>query len=221
MRPMNVSPWVLAIVAFAVAGCAAESDETEEETAQTADELSSSHLDRTDMKEMETPKGMPTPWPQPDSTGRFDEKGKCGPTAVANTLKLYGIDDVTPKEADKAGVHWWIGTRPRDIEQYLDREHAQLRCNIENPKDGRRFLHEQLDGGHSVMVLFSTKGFESHWVPIVGYRGTGSSEELIVMSWGRYFSIATNRFVDSWKRVYGMRNPSVVCEAKTTKLVVP
>ncbi len=116
---MKRSWWVSAclVVVMATTGCATEDEEEKvESTASTADQLQSSPLDREEMKPIDTPRGMPTPWPQPDSSGIFDTKGKCGPTAVANTLKLYGIDDVSPEEADRDGVHWWIGTRPRDIE---------------------------------------------------------------------------------------------------------
>lgn len=221
---MKRSWWVSAclVVVMATTGCATEDEEEKvESTASTADQLQSSPLDREEMKPIDTPRGMPTPWPQPDSSGIFDTKGKCGPTAVANTLKLYGIDDVSPEEADRDGVHWWIGTRPRDIEHYMDKKQARLDCSIENPKDGRTFLHEQIEDGHPVMVLFNTTGWKSHWIAAVGFQGSGASEETIVMSWGRYYAISTTKLVASWRNVYGMRSPSIVCEARTAKVVLP
>lgn len=209
----------IAFAAFAVTACAAE---TEDETppAQTEDELQSSPLARSMMKDHATPKGMPKPWDQPDSTGWFGEGGKCGPTATANLLKLYSIN-VSPQDADEDGVHWLIGTRGVQIRDYLKQHHAQLGCTLEHPTDGPTFLRNQIAGGHPVLVWYNTEGgFSSHWVAAVAIEGTGNNEQVVVMSWGKYFSIPMKTLDAAWRNVYGIRRPSVVC-TRTSPVLKP
>lgn len=210
------------LVATSVAACAAPEDiEADEgsagESTDDALKLQSAPLADSDMKRVATPAGMPKPYDQPDSTGLFDERGKCGPTAVANTLRLYWID-VTPQQADAGGVHWVIGTMGRQIESYLKRNFPELGCSLQHPKDGASFLRTQLDGGHPVMVWFNTEGLSSHWVTAVGHKGTGDAEVVIVMSWGRYYAISMKKLVAAWDNVYGIHNPAVACTDKTTLL---
>jgi len=209
----------IAFAALAITACAAEEDGGDEADMEaTADQLQSSPLAESDMVRVRQPAGMPKPWDQPDSTGWFDERGKCGPTAVANTLKLYWID-VSPEEADRKGVHWVIGTMGRQIADYLQKYHPELGCTLEHPKDGAAFLRRELAGGHPVMVWYNTTGsLSSHWVTAVGTRGSGDAEKVVVMSWGRYYEISMKKLVDAWRNVYGIRHPSVVCDEKTTLL---
>lgn len=203
---------------LAVAGCGAPEDDEEEAADAAADELRSAPLSSGDMRRVAQPAGMPKPWDQPDSTGWFDERGKCGPTAVANTLRLYWID-VSPEEADRAGVHWAIGTMGRQIVRYLDDHHPELGCSLEHPQDGAAFLRKELAGGHPVMVWFNTEGgLSSHWVTAVGVVGKGAEEDVIVMSWGRYYAIRMSKLVTAWRNVYGIRNPAVVCDERTQLL---
>lgn len=203
-----------------MSACALDNeDDVEEQTASTTEELGSPGLASSDMIPIKTPRGMPKPWDQPDSTGWFDERGKCGPTAVANTLKLYGIN-VSPAQADKDGVHWVVGSRDVQIRDYLREEHPRLGCTIEHPRDGAKFLRDELDAGHPVMVWFNTSGlWQSHWVTVVGHVGKGASEVAVVMSWGRYYKIAMSKLVEAWRTVYLTRFPSVVCDAKTNLIV--
>lgn len=199
-------------------GCAGAEDVEDETSAESADELRSAPLATSDMRRVAQPAGMPKPWDQPDSTGVFDERGKCGPTAVANTLRLYWID-VSPQEADRAGVHWVVGTMGRQIERYLDEHHPELGCSLEHPQDGAAFLRKKLAAGHPVMVWFNTSGsWSSHWVTAVGVVGKGADEDVIVMSWGRYYAIKMTKLVSAWRNVYGIRNPAVVCDERTQLL---
>ncbi|HSO36541.1 MAG TPA: hypothetical protein VLT33_28645 [Labilithrix sp.] len=190
--------------------------EEDADVGATNDELQSSPLSDAEMKRIKAPAGMPVPWDQPDSTGTFDERGKCGPTAVANTLKLYGIN-VSPAQADRDGVHWLIGTRGINIEAYLQEKHPRLGCTLEHPEDGPGFLRSHVDAGHPVMVWFNmTGGFlGSHWVTVVGRRGTGAAEVAIVMSWGGYYTIPMGHLDTAWENVYRIRRPSIVCRAQT------
>ena len=198
-------------------GCA-DAEDVDDETSETADELRSEPLGMSDMRRIAQPAGMPKPWDQPDSTGWFDERGKCGPTAVANTLRLYWID-VSPEEADRAGVHWAIGTMGRQIERYLVNHHPELGCSLEHPRDGAAFLRSEIAAGHPVMVWFNTEGgWSSHWVTAVGVVGKGADEDVIVMSWGRYYAIKMTKLVSAWRNVYGIRHPAVVCDARTQLL---
>ncbi len=218
-RWKNIGALVVAgLGLLAVAGCSA-SDAGEELPAEaTADELRGAPLVMSDMRRIAQPAGMPRPWDQPDSTGWFDERGKCGPTAVANTLRLYWID-VSPEEADRAGVHWAIGTMGRQIVRYLDEHHPELGCSLEHPKDGAAFLRSEIAAGRPVMVWFNTEGgWSSHWVTAVGVVGHGADEDVIVMSWGRYYAIEMTKLVAAWRNVYGIRNPAVVCEERTQLL---
>ncbi len=196
--------------------CAAEEvDPADDPTDATEDELRGGSLASGDMRRIDTPAGMPTPWAQPDSTGWFDERGKCGPTALANTLRLYWID-LSPEQADRAGVHWHIGTLGRQIEGYLSTRHPELRCALEHPTHGASFLRTELSAGHPVMVWFNTQNtLSSHWVTAVGVRGRGAEEDVIVMSWGRYYAIRMRKLVAAWSNVYGIHNPAVVCRDRT------
>lgn len=179
--------------------------------------LQSAPLEESDMKPVATPKGMPKPYDQPDSTGWFGEHGYCGPTAVANTLLLYWEGDVTPQEAYDDGVHFLIGTMGTQIVNYMSKYHPELGCSIQHPDNGAAFLRQQIDGGHPVMVWFNmAPGPDSHWVVAVGHQGTGAAEQVIVMSWGRYYAIPMSKLVAAWKEVYGLKSPSVVCADKTT-----
>jgi hypothetical protein len=202
------------ILALATAACAAE-EPLEETPAATQDDLQFGEpLVDTDMKKIATPAGMPKPYEQPDSTGWFGARGKCGPTAVANALLLYWIS-VTPQEADADGVHWLIGTMGSQIQSYMKREHPELGCSLVHPTDGASFLRSRVSTGHPVLVWFNIDGLDSHWVVAVGTRGTGAAEEVIVMSWGAYYAISMTKLVGAWRNVYGIHNPSVVCEDTT------
>ncbi|MDB4940837.1 MAG: hypothetical protein JWP97_371 [Labilithrix sp.] len=213
--------WLLGAVmtVLGASACAAPVDEAEPASAEAGDalRLQSAPLADRDMRLIATPAGMPKPYDQPDSTGMFDERGKCGPTAVANALLLYW-DDVTPEEADAAGVHWIVGTMGRQIESYFDRFHPELGCTLQHPADGAAFLRDQTDNGHPVMMWFNTEGLSSHWVTAVGHRGTGDREVVIVMSWGSYYAIPMKKLVAAWDSVYGIHNPAVACTDKTTLL---
>jgi len=201
--------------------CAAPAeDEAVPEAAETTEDavgiLQSAPLAHGEMRRIATPPGMPKPYEQPDSTGLFEERGKCGPTAVANTLLLYWVG-VTPAQADQGGAHHWlIGTMGRQIASYLRNEHSELGCSLQHPADGAAFLRNQLSTGHPVMVWFNTENLNSHWVTAVGTRGTGDAEVVIVMSWGSYYSIPLKKLVAAWSNVYGIHNPAVVCADKTT-----
>jgi hypothetical protein len=209
--------WGLAIALSALTACAAPTDdEPSPEATEDALALQSAPLASGDMKRIPQPAGMPKPHEQPDSGGLFDERGKCGPTAVANALMLYWVN-VTPRQADHDGAHHWlVGTMGRQIESYLQREHAELGCTLEHPVFGATFLRKQLSTGHPVMLWYNTEGLQSHWVTAVGIRGTGDAESVIVMSWGSYYSIPLKKLVGAWRNVYGIRNPAVVCSEKTT-----
>lgn len=217
-RLTQVAPlaFIGALAMGSATGCASEQEE-EIDDADSAMSLQSAPIANGDMRKIARPAGMPLVYQQPDSTGWFDEKGKCGPTAVANTLRLYWID-VTPEQADKDGAHWIIGTMGRQIAGYMNNFHPELGCTLEHPDDGGPWLRKQLDTGHPVMVWFNTEGFTSHWVVAVGHRGTGDKEVAVVMSWGNYYEINFKKFVEAWRNVYGIHNPSVVCK-DTTQLL--
>lgn len=209
---------VAAFAALALTACATE-EESDEEFETTNDELRSQPLNDTDMVAIATPKDMPTPWKQPESEGRFDQRGKCGPTALANELRLFGIEK-SPEDLDDDGVHFAIGTLQWQIEGWLKKNHPELGCKISYPWDGANALRKQLDAGHPVMVWFNTDGgFSSHWVTAVGHRGSGADEKVIVMSWGRYYEIPMKKLDDASKWVYGMRHPTVICAETTDKIV--
>jgi hypothetical protein len=216
----------LASSMFAIAACGGnttDETETEPDPEATADQLQSSPLADSDMKKIPKPAGMPEPWDQPDSTGWLEEKGKCGPTAVANTLRLYGINNVSPKQADQDGVNWIIGSRGINIEHYFQEKHARLGCKLEHPENGPAFLRAKVAEGRPVMVWYNTAGslLSSHWVTVVGTRGTGASELAVVMSWGDYYTIPMAKLDAAWRNVYWIRRPSVVCNAKSSFLTPP
>lgn len=206
------------ILLAALVGCGVEQAE-DEETEATADALQSPPMAQSEMKKIPIPAGMPAAWEQPDSTGWFDERGKCGPTAVANTLRLYG-KEVSPAQADHDGVNWLVGTRGINIEPYLQRQHPELNCTLEHPTDGPAFLRKSVDGGHPVMVWFNMSGgfLGSHWITVVGRRGAGANERAIVMSWGDYYEVPMSKLDAAWRNVYAIRRPSIVCAAKTTHI---
>lgn len=201
----------------ACSATAAPADATDDgEIEATADALQSSPLTQGEMVRFAAPAGLPTPWPQPDSTGLFDERGKCGPTAVSNLLRLYGTD-LSPADADRSGVHWWIGTRGITIRDWLTEKHPRLGCTLEHPHDGPGFLRDHLGRGQPVLLWFNTAGgYNSHWVTAVGITGAGAGERVVVMSWGRYYTIAMDKLDAAWRNVYWIRRPSIVCDAQTT-----
>jgi hypothetical protein len=198
--------------------CAASPEEQPAPSSTDEDlSLQSAPVLDSDMKRIAIPAGMPKPYDQPDSTGIFDERGKCGPTALANAMRLYWID-LTPQQADAEGVHWLVGTLATQIEDWLEDHHPEMNCSIQHPKNGPAFLRTQLDGGHPVMMWFNTQDNTSHWVTAVGHRGTGAAEVLIVMSWGAYYTIPMAKMAVAWSNVYELHNPAVVCAEKTTLL---
>ena len=95
----------------------------------TGEDLRSAPLDDSDMVLIPQPPGMPRGWDQPNSTGVFQEHGKCGPTALANELLLYGISE-TPDELFDEGVQFAVGTLPFEIEDWLAANDPQLGCKI-------------------------------------------------------------------------------------------
>lgn len=211
----------LAVACLAALACAAprEDDALDDEQpiiVEGGDELSSSHgLRSAEMTRVATPAGLPKVWSQPDSDGWFDERGKCGPTAVANTLRLYG-KEVSPDAAYEAGVRWVVGSRPVDLASYLRRTQPQLQCRVTFPPDGPAFVRAAIRSGRPVMAWFRTEGLTSHWVTVAGLRGSGATEEVVVMSWGRYYRVPMARFAEAWQSVYGFHNPSVTCAARST-----
>lgn len=210
-----------ALTALALSACSTETDDADDtsDTGSTNDELRSAPLNDKDMVAIDTPAGMPTPWKQPDSEGWFGERGKCGPTALANELKLYGVE-MSPDQADDAGVHWLVGTLQFQIDGYMKKHHPELGCRASYPWDGAKALRGQIDAGHPVMVWFNTDGgWSSHWVVAVGHHGSGDAEKVIVMSWGRYYEIPMKKLDDASKWVYGLRHPTVICEKTTDKVV--
>lgn len=202
---------VLAAATALASACASPAEEDGADAASSEDALQSVPLAQSDMKPYPRPDGMPVPWDQPDSTGLFDERGKCGPTAVANLLRLYGTE-ISPDEADRRGVHWWIGTRGLSIRDWLDDEHPELGCTLEHPTDGPAFLRRHLAKGQPVLVWFNTQGgLSSHWVTAVDVVGSGAGERVVVMSWGRYYGISMTKLDAAWRNVYLIRRPSIVC----------
>ena len=198
-----------------VAACTAPTASEDEDLEASAGALQSTPLADGEMKPYRQPAGMPKPWDQPDSTGFFEERGKCGPTAVANLLRLYG-QEVSPAQADQQGVHWVIGTRGITIRNWFEAKHPELGCTLEHPTDGPAFLREHLAKGEPVLVWFNTAGsLSSHWVVAVGIDGSGAEERVVVMSWGRYYSIAMSKLDAAWRNVYWIRRPSIVCGVKT------
>jgi len=210
---------VLGILSVSVAGCAAEpADEAGaegevEEVADNVDALRSGGFSSADMVKIPAPAGMPEPWDQPASTGWFGMNGKCGPTAVANMLRLYGRE-VSPAQAEGEGVRWIIGTTTWRIRRYFDSHQADLGCTFEQPEDGAAFLRQELGAGHPVMIMYNVEEghLQAHWVTAVALEGSGDDEHAIVMSWGRYYKMPLAPLVEAWRRVYGRRHPAVVCD---------
>lgn len=210
------------LAALPLVACAAEEEQAAEEEEIPAEaqagELRSAQLAEADMTKIPNPPGMMRPWDQPDSTGWFGERGKCGQTALANLVGLYGVQ-LSPQEAEARGVYSVIGTRGTPIRNYLRDNHPGFGCSIQHPTDGPGYLRSHIRSGHPVLVWFNTAGFyTSHWVPAVGIVGSGADERVIVMSWGRYYSIPMNKLEEAWRNVYGMRRPSIVC-TRPTRLV--
>lgn len=221
-------PWhtllACSLTAFAVTACGADAEDEDDnvvsgEEATSDEELRSSGFGNRDMIRIATPAGLPEAWDQPDTTGIFKQNGKCGPTAVANILRLYGIE-VSPKEAEAKGVKWLIGSTIREVGGYFDKHQPALGCESEYPKDGAAFLRENLAAGRPVMVWYNIEGtfLGSHWVTAVGTRQSNGEEQVVVMSWGNYYAIPMDTFVEAWRLVYGLRHPAVVCD-RTTKLM--
>jgi hypothetical protein len=202
------------VATVALVACSAVEEDAD--LGEANDELQSAPLPNGDWQRIRAPAGMPAPWAQPDTTGFFDQHGKCGPTAVANTLKLYGLD-VSPAQADHDGVHSLVGTSGIKIESYLQEKYPRLGCILEHPQDGLAFLRSHLDAGQPVMVWFNMAGgfLGSHWATVVGHRRSRGAEVAIVMSWGEYYTIPMSHLEAAWENVYGYRRPSVVCKAQT------
>jgi hypothetical protein len=205
----------LALACTLVSACAAET--TDDADSSEAD-LQSSPLGDSDLVPYPHPGGMPNVWAQPDSSGFFEEGGKCGPTAVANLLRLYKIER-SPTTLDAEGVHWVVGTRGITIRDWLDAHAPSLGCTLEHPTDGPSFLHDHLAAGHPVLVWFNMQGgLASHWVTAVGIVASNTGPRVVVMSWGRYYSIDLAKLDAAWRNVYLIRRPSIVCAAKTKLL---
>ncbi len=206
---MSIRRLVACLALTLGAACAAPAQD--EATGTDEGALQSAPLAEADMVPYPKLAGMPAVWDQPDSTGVFDERGKCGPTAVANLVRLYGIE-LSPEEADQEGVHWWIGTRGLSIRDWFEEKHPELGCTLEHPTDGPAFLREHLANGQPVLVWFNMEGgLSSHWVTAVGVVG----DRVVVMSWGRYYTIPMAKLDAAWRNVYWIRRPSIVCASKT------
>ncbi len=223
MRTANVlaAAASLAGLALVVGGCAvADEDEASVGASDHAMTSAAKGLQASEMRVIAPPRGLPRAWPQPDSDGWFDERGKCGPTAVANLLRLYGKDGVSPDAAYDAGVRWWVGSRPPDLGGYLDRKHRDLGCRITFAPDGPALLRAAVATDRPVLAWFRTEGLSSHWVAVAGVRGPASSptEEVVLLSWGRYYAVPMTRFAEAWDSVYGFRNPAIVCSARSPVL---
>lgn len=223
MRVGTLLAAATSLVGLLVAGCAvAEEDEGTSGdaigTSEDATTAAAKGLKSSEMKAIATPRGLPRAWPQPDSDGWFDERGKCGPTAVANLLRLYGKDGISPDAAYDAGVRWWVGSRPVDLGGYLDRKHAGLGCRITFAPDGPALLRAATATERPVLAWFRTEGLSSHWVAVADVRGAGPTEEVVLLSWGRYYAVPMTRFAEAWDSVYGFRNPAIVCAARSRVL---
>ncbi len=219
MRLSRLSLSLVALVVVGTTACAGEDEGADADVGASDEAMTTTRgIHELEMKPVPIPAGFPKAWSQPDSDGWFDERGKCGPTAVANALLLYGRDGVSPNLAYEEGVQWVVGSRPIDLERYLDREQADLRCSVVYPEDGPAFLRAAVASGRPVMTWFRTEGLTSHWVTVAGIRGANVSEKVVVMSWGRYYEIPMYRFAEAWKSVYGFHNPAVACAATTARV---
>lgn len=172
-------------------GCAAETAE-----ADVAD--ANMEIESKDFKPVSAPKGMPAVWAQPDSRGWFGEKGMCGPTAVANTLRLLGMEK-SPTSIYEEGAHSLIGLTPNAMEAYMTKHYASLGCDAETVDTGKPLLLRLLRAKRPVNVLLSgLDGVNAHWVTVVGARSPKAKTVFTVMSWGRYYEIDEDVLLRSW-----------------------
>jgi hypothetical protein len=180
-------------------GCTTETGDDEE----LVDDLGTDDADLSSFSSknfirIKTPAGMPAAWVQPASRGWFDEKGMCGPTSVANTLRLYGIEK-SPTDIYEDGARSLIGTLPGAMEKYLDRHHADLKCSRGAAPGGEDFLIASVRAGRPVNVLLGPfNGAGAHWVTIVGMNLRGPEPEFILMTWGRYYKVASSKLMPYW-----------------------
>lgn len=161
------------------------------------------------------PPGAPGSWAQPDSEGILGQNGYCGATAAANLLHWYDRE-IAPRQAIEGGCWSYIGTRAAQLGKYMKTTYPELGCKygtMAYDADALANLRAALAAGRPVAVEFMTGALNAHWVTVVGVRGAGEQPQLVVMSWGRFYSASWSDFKDAWRRAWGGYYPYVMCEA--------
>jgi hypothetical protein len=162
---MNPFSLVLAAGLTALVGCADEQATLDEQAETVSDNM---EIESKDFVRIATPRGMPRAWVQPPSKGWLGERGMCGPTALANTLRLFGIEK-SPETVYQEGGHSIVGTTPHKMEAFMSEHHEALRCDSARIDDGKALLLSALRNKHVVNILLSgLDGFGMHWVTVVG-----------------------------------------------------
>jgi len=164
----------------------------------------------------DVPRSFPVrPWEQPPDEGWFGQYGYCGPTAVANLLRLYGIEK-SPRTAIDEGCWSYVGTTPGTMQRYLRREHGDLGCDrrVVGGLDPLEVLRVLLDADHPPIVLFKNGRLMGHWVVVIGVSVDARGAWVEYMEDGAYHKSSWAELEPRWSSVYGMRYPLIACAAK-------
>jgi hypothetical protein len=201
---------MVALALLFVSGCEASNEEIED-SEETTGAIGSGSI-----REEVVGRSFPVRvWPQPPDEGWFGQYGYCGPTAVANLLRLHGIEK-SPRTAIDQGCWSFIGTSPGVMVRYLQREHPSLDCDHRvvpgnaNPLDVLRVL---LDADHPPIILFGNGGLKSHWVVVTGVSVDKRGTWVEYMSEGDFVASRWTDLQPRWESVYGFRYPLIACAA--------
>lgn len=225
-RPNRIAPLLahasralaVALLTTCAAACAA-TDEPAADDDEGATGTSSSEAAFTgaipSLTRTKRPASTPASWVQPASTGAFGQNGYCGATAAANLLRWYGRE-VSPSDTIRDGCWSYVGTRAQTLAAYFTNHQADLGCRYETldyEANALAHLRATLASGRPVVLEFMTGALNAHWVTVIGVQGSGDDPQIVVMSWGDYYTARWSTLDHAWRNAWGGYYPHVVCNA--------
>ncbi len=169
------------------------------------------------LKSISRPAGYPKSWKTPETT-ILD--GKCGITAVSNMLRWYGVEK-NPSDLDKSEYRsWGPGLRVDKFASNMEKLTGKsfLSKTVEDGTDPLETLRGHLKDGKPVAIEYMCGSTSAHWVIVTSVSDDKNNPELVVQSWGGYYSVKFDEIKDGWRRGYGGPYPYVVGnEAATVK----
>lgn len=156
---------------------------------------------------------LPKPHGQP--SGSYLD-GKCGVTAAANLLKLYGKNH-SPSDLDTFDNRSWGPGMRADKLAEVTTDHADqtfLSLTIPPGVDALKVLRGLVNSGKPVAIqylVYEELSTNAHWVVVTDIDNS-KDPKIRMMSWGKYIEMEWSVLKDQWERAWGGPYPYVVGE---------